>query len=233
MSGVHGIFGEQSLTIQQQMAEMEARTDQARQYVEQVLAQGRMMGATATNLEAQMGRGMMSEEFERHAKKLVRSLWTTDHPANPNMRVMYALPPNGEKEYISAYEKGLMPEYSVFESTEEETYDPSYLGPGARKTRRADLPRILDFKLEADLDPKSPNYGDVRGPGFVFDNSQPRPGLIRRTVPGRELRRGWRTVAARLVWPKMLTSPELLEREFSTGERDSWAAAMGRGVGKF
>ncbi len=234
MTHTHGVFDSAALSRQTQVLALEKQRDQARQYAEQILAQGRMLGPDATKLEAQLGRQLTHEEFERRAKKLVRSLWITQHPTNAAMRIMYLLRPDGKKDYISAYEKGLMPEYSLFEEVVEEVHDPAYLGPRAKVTSRKDLPKIVDFHLEVETDRNSPNYGDVRGPGFVFDDSQPRPGMIRRKIPGRELRRGWRTVAARLVWPKQLTSPELLEREFSAGERDSWTSAMGRGmIGKF
>ena len=50
-------------------------------------------------------------------------------------------------------------------------------------------------------------------------------------IPGREIKRGWRTVLIRLLHKGLLSLPAV-EREFGTGDRESWKILTGKGPGR-
>src|SRR5574342_26456 len=104
MSIVHSVFDSDALKRQAVMADAEEKRQKDVDYAQAILAQGRMLGPTAMNLDAQLGRTMTHQEFERRALKLHRSLWANDHPQDVMKRVLWLLKPDGSREYISAYE---------------------------------------------------------------------------------------------------------------------------------
>lgn len=220
---VHGVFDERSLRRQQVLAKRERQRAEAAQYAKDIMAQGRLVGATATDMEHQMGRSMSHQLFEAAAKRLApNNIHCEAHPTKPGMRCMWWKMPDGTRALISPYEAGQMPEFSLLEEIIEEQADPDVLG-GKVVVDRKDLPPIKGWDLEYDDE-----TGDVRGEGYLFDQAQTQPGILRYRRPGMEIRRGWRTVLSRLVHPLRYVSPEAIERVFGTGEREAWAQLLGK-----
>lgn len=65
------------------------------------------------NAEARMGRGMMHTEFVRRVAKLTRNdVWPEVSNADPNVVGLYRMY-NGAKQYLSAFNAGWIPEYTI------------------------------------------------------------------------------------------------------------------------
>jgi hypothetical protein len=185
-----------------------------RDYFQGILKNAIYIGADEdpTNAEMRAGIPLTHTEFERKLEKLNPSIKFDDHPTNPALRYCWHLV-DGKKETISPYEKGNMPEQSILFQYEEKNADPEYVAPSSLGNRR-----FLDRK---NLPASKWNEETQR-----FDFEGELPGVITTRIPGREWRRGWRTVLAK-VFLKGLNTPFEIEKHFAPGNSAEWAGMTG------
>lgn len=158
-----------------------------------------------TNAERQLGQVMWPHEFEPRLKSLVPNLHFEHNSWNPKMKALYLIHPDGTKEYLQAYHNSPMPEYSIFNTREEEIWD------GTPHISRQDLPK-----------------GEIQADGsYAYDSTAARPGFKKIKKPWNEITRGWRTVLLRLLGPGLITINQL-ETVFGPGNRPSWTAHTGK-----
>lgn len=176
-------------------------------------------GVKYTDIMQQMGRELSSEELERRLSKLNKNLRFETNWRNHTKKALYRIQNiNGElqKEFLCAYENGVMPERSVMKQVLKEVMDPEFLG-GRQTIARSDLP-----KYEVVPDEKSPLGQDI-----VFDPDAKRPGMKYEVQGHGEAIRGWRTVLLALVNTKAITVNQA-EREFGSDNRPEWAYKTGK-----
>jgi hypothetical protein len=168
------------------------------------------------NAEKQAGKYLTTNEFEMRLRKLNPNLFVEPIEGNPKCKRLSLKVPEGLL-WICTCSVGRIPEYSLFDTREEEVIDTSL-----RHVNRKDLPTMKPGNLEYDSD-----TGDFRGEAWVSDPEAVRPGILRVKRPWHELVRGWRTVLAHIV-QLGINSPEEVERVFGGSDRLSWAARMGK-----
>lgn len=127
------------------------------------------------DMERQTGRPMSHDQLENTIRNLSPykdNLRFLDHPWMPEKRVAYVLEPGGNLQYISAYNRGMIPEFCKMQEAYEYVPDP-------------DLPTTKDGipLINADVLTKTPE----------------KPGFIKRRVKGEEEIRSWRSVLVRFV----------------------------------
>lgn len=196
----------------------EAEAEKRRAWAKETWEHAKVLVDPATspaNWERQAGKRLSITELENRLQKLNPNLHFEVIPQNPThkrMNILYG----GVKEKICVYNnKDYIPEFSIFDWKEEELVDTEL-----RNVDRKDLPEMQWKGAEVNSE-----TGEVRGEGFQFKGDI--PGVTKVKRPWHELVRGWRTMLAYLVHHG-LTSPELVEREFGSCERISWATQMGR-----
>jgi len=163
------------------------------------------------NEERQLGKVMLTVDFENKLKKLVPTIHFEFNRFNPSMKAYYVRR-GGNLVYLGAYHAGYMPEHSIVKRKMEMVWD---YKATEKPLNRKDLP-----KSEW-----------VPGKGIVWDETVTRPGWKKIYKPAGELKRGWRTVLIKLVLEGLLT-PHQVEKNFgepssSFGKR-AWAYHSGK-----
>lgn len=220
---------ETRITMWRNALAREAERDRQRKWAADVLEHARIMldpGTSPTNWERQYGKRLSSQELETLLLKLNRNFVFEVVDLNPTKKRLFFVKPDQTREQLCLYENrdfsNPMPEFSIFDWRYEEVIDPD-----VKFVDRKDL--SFQWKgLEVETDEKSPNFGDVRGEGYTF-NQDIRPGIIRVRRPWHEIVRGWRTVLARVV-EKGYATPEAVERLVGPSVREAWAEKMGKAV---
>lgn len=166
--------------------------------------------------EMQLGTPMMYTEFERLLKRLPCGphLVFKEHSLRP-FRAVYYMTPMGKLDYISAYGRTVLPEFSTM-SLKSETVR----NFNVRHIDRKDMP-AMRF---------NPALGRIGGYEQVNPNDL-RPGWENVNKFWGEnaddpMSRGYRTVLTRLV-PKYATPAEI-ESIFGASNKRSWAVGMGK-----
>lgn len=163
------------------------------------------------NEERQLGKVMLTIDFENKLKSLVPNIQFQFNQFNPAMKAYYILRGN-KLQYLGAYHAGYMPEHSIVKRKMEVVWDPKAT---EAPLKRADLPRSEW----------------VPGKGIVWDETVVRPGWKKIYKPAGELKRGWRTVLIKLVLEGLLT-PHQVEKNFgepsSTFGKRAWAFHSGQ-----
>lgn len=210
--------------------DLEIQQQRARDFVESTLKHARVLidpDSSPENWERQAGRGLTSEEFEGKLRKLLPSLVFEVIEGNPFQRKRIILPIPGQEIHLGVMENrpapAKMPEFSVWDSIEEELPDPDYIGTG-KTASRVDYTPEWTGELEFDEE-----LGETRGEAYRFKEGSARPGLLKIRRPYHEIIRGWRTVLARLVQEGVLTINQV-EREFGGCDRATWAANAKRSL---
>ena len=174
-----------------------------------------------TNPEVQKGTALTHEQFEKRLGKLNKNLQFEDHPSNPTKRCAYLRRPDG-LEYLTVYERGVLPENSVFQEVIKEDLDPMIFSNPKFVIERADLPKHEVIRPTVDESGNIISVGDV-----LFDERDPAPGKIRRKTAWSEVIRGWRTVLIRMLEWGVITK-EATEREFGSSNTRNWAEKLGK-----
>ena len=201
-------YQQKHLHINQLLAEVE-KVQSWCQYHEE---QNKLLGVN--DWDKQQGQTMSPEKLEKLLLKL-----------SPDFRFEHVINPNGNKtvfkrlfwkdQYIMLYHDFDMPEFSWFNTREEEVFDPSLLPkrtPGSLgHIERKDLPKS-EIKVNPDGSMES-----------VFDPNEPRPGYRLVKKPWNEKVRGWRTVLRRLVEKGYVRLEDVERLVPSDNNRASWA----------
>lgn len=164
-------------------------------------AQALLTEDNITNPESRMGHPLTHQEFEARLKKLCPRLVFRDHP-RLDMRCVYLLEDGGKLKFLSAYSRGIIPEYSIM------------------STRKVKIPTLFVYKHHIDKDEAE----------AVRHGEKP-PWEIEVERPWEEIVRGWRTVLILLVLKGVLSIHQV-ESEFGTGTKDSWAIRLGKRKGR-
>jgi hypothetical protein len=171
--------------------------------------------------EMQVGSPMGWQEFEKKLKLLpcggnliFKGFDRSEGLEYRPFRSVYFRHPNGKEEYISAYGKTVLPEFSTMTLKTETVRD-----FGVRHIDRADMPK-MKF---------NPNLGVLGGYETVDPNAV-KPGWQNvQKYWGEDAEnpqsRGWRTVLVRMV-PRFCT-PNEIEAIFGASNKRSWATGMG------
>lgn len=164
-----------------------------------------------SNIQQQLGKFMLTPEFEKELLKILPSLKFEFHPTNPLMKALYHIS-GEEKKYICAYHADLLPEHSIVKVKKEIVWDPDHTQP----LKRSDLPK----------------HQWVQGKGYVFEGIP--PGWKEITIPWGELKRGWRTVLLKLVKEGLMTvtQAETFGTPTSKFGQKAWSYHLGKQVGK-
>lgn len=179
-----------------------------------------------TNYARQLGQPLVDTVVEQKLAKILPQLRFDFNKNNPTKKAMYLLKPNGELEFLMAYERGIIPERSVMQEQIKETLDPAMLGAGKLHIDRGDLAKHEVRPHEFNADGTLKNLGEV-----TWDDRDVRPGMTRTKLPWFEAKRGYRAMAALLVGMGYISSTQA-EQAFGRDNRPEWARAMKTGVVK-
>lgn len=171
---------------------------------------------TLINPQRQMGHMMYPTQLERIVAAMGPSLMTEVHPHNSARKCIYVVRSDGAREFISAYENGPMPEYSIFTAHYEWVPDLDYLGSAG------DSPKVIERK-DAHGAPVSNQVAHELlkklGPAGALaelrkrasDSLDPenRPGMTKVLKLGAEGIRGWRTHLVYIVQHQAATLGDL------------------------
>lgn len=149
---------------------------------------------TPLNPWRQMGTPIGYQRFEKLIDDLSPILATSVHPNNDQRGVIWLLK-NGEREYVSAYDRALLPELSVFRGYWCWEADPNYR---FKRVDRADLvgaPKPVSLQQADDLIKSCGMQGAISElqKRQADDNPDYRPGQIKVLKKAGEAIRGWRT----------------------------------------
>lgn len=150
-----------------------------------------------------MGRPMLASELELRLGKLNSRLMFEHNPYNNTKKALYHVDQRG-KEFVCAYEAGMMPERSVF------------------RVKVDYVPEDVEHIDRKDLGPQEL----IPGRGFVPKDGK-NPYMKRVLIPWGEQMRGWRTVLIRLVAMGLLT-PTQVETTFGADNTPEWQGQMGK-----
>ena len=165
-----------------------------------------------TSWEQQVGKSLTHQQLEDKLRRVLPlnikavDVIPLDKPLSPTHRKFVRELPDGTQENIVVYERGLMPEHSVFNIKTEIVRDPT-----VKHVDRKDLPK----------------WEIVPGQGVVFDETVVKPGWKKVVRQWSEQKRGWRTVLIRLIQHRLLSLYDA-ERLFGSDERATWAANTGK-----
>lgn len=162
-----------------------------------------------TDAERQIGKSLTSAQFEAKLRPYLPSnVVFIDNPRLASKRAVVFLAPGTMDGFttICPYEKGLMPEHSIFAEKEEIIRDFSQT-----HLDRADFPK----------------HEYVPGIGFTYEPGALKPGEKRIQIAWHEVKRGWRTVLLRLIQANLL-SAATAERLFGADNRPQWANHTGK-----
>lgn len=166
------------------------------------------------NETKQFGNPMTSTEMETRLKKcLPLNITFIDNPFNPTKKAIVRVKNLIETETICAYERGIQPEHSVMMLVTKEVPDADVINR-RKSISRKDLGRF-------EFDSKR---------GYVFDETETRPGFKKIKQIGRELKRGWRTVLLRLLGENLITLADV-EKYFNSDNTAEWAKFTGKQAG--
>lgn len=204
---------------------VESQRDKIKQYATYHLGQGKFMEDALTNptlAEKQLGTPMLCHDLEALLLRIspdfkffpAHDYVIDNSPLLPKgtrfpMKSLWWC--NGQRAVpITNYHADSMPEWSLFDWKEYEVPDPTF-----EKANRRDYPKM-----------EWTGWKD----GFVkVDPTAPTPGYIKMKEPWHEIRRGWRKVLVSVVENiPDICSPERVERFVRSGDRKSWATALGR-----
>ncbi|CAB4142873.1 hypothetical protein UFOVP434_46 [uncultured Caudovirales phage] len=163
-------------------------------------------GDDPTDIMQRMGKCLSPAELIKKLYKLSYYIAVERNPKNPKMYVLYSTR-GGKKTYIGAFEDSLVPERTLMDTKTVEDVDPSTLDP-------AWTPGKYDAPLK-----------DVHGI-IQIDESQPRPGLIKYTIPWHITKMGYRTLLLRLM-QQGIVSKTKIELEFGNDNTPEWASKTG------
>jgi len=176
-----------------------------------------------TDKEKQTGKYLYDFEVEQKLKKLNPNLRFEAHP-DPNRtdkKCLYVQRPNG-LEYLFAYERGKIPEYSIFRRVVKEELDHAAFSNPKFVVERADLP---DYEV---IPPSFDQQGNILSVGdVIFNPEQSGPGMLRYDMAWDMQIMGWQTMLIRLVHAKVLTLHQV-EKEFGSRNNPAWAWEMGK-----
>lgn len=156
-----------------------------------------------TDAEAQMGRPYFHTEFEsKLIPYLPQNVFFMDHPTKDNIRAVMRVV-DGKLETICAYDKGVMPERSIW------------------KTRTSWIPNRQQTHFNRKDLPKH----EITAAGVEWEGE--RPGWKKIVELWGEQKRGWRTPLVRLV-QKGILSVAQVENLFGSADTIQWANATGK-----
>ena len=153
---------------------------------------------TPLNPYRQAGRALPFERFERLVDALGPNLATSVHPANAARGVVWRLTPGG-REYVTAYDRALLPELSIFRGRWVWEADPEYR---FKTVERADIKAVGVSLQAADDLLKSKGFkGALSELQKRQEDSDPdsRPGQRKVLKLAGEAIRGWRTHLVKCV----------------------------------
>lgn len=177
------------------------------------------------NAERQLGRGLTNVQLEARLKKLNPSLTFEDHPHIKDKRLAYVIDSRG-KTFLFPFEKGLMPEHTIFNIREKIVPDMDFIDNPNRSISRADLPKHeYHGKPLTEITSVEEAEAQAKEGGFVFDGVP--PGYKKVKVIGSEAKRGWRTVLLRLIQAGLITVYQA-ETEFGADNRPEWQGHTGK-----
>jgi hypothetical protein len=159
-----------------------------------------------TNIAHRMGKSLSPQELITKLESLSYYVKVEIHPTNPKMYVVYNTR-GGKKTYVSAFENSIVPERTLIDTKTVEDVDPSTLDP-AWKPGKYDAP-----------------IKDINGI-IQIDESQPRPGLIKYTIPWHISKMGYRTILLRLIQTGVVSLTKV-EEVFGNDNTPEWAAKTG------
>lgn len=217
------IRDQERIALENARKEQDRQRQEALNYASNIYARGIALDDSPVNAERQMGKMMTPAELEVILKK-INSNFHFEFLSNGKKRLSLILP-SGEKTTVCVYEGTPMPEYSIFSFKENETLDMSLISNPNIKLSRKDFPESKWGGLEYD-----PDTGDVRGKGWVTDESATKPGYVKEKILWNEVTRGWRTVLARIV-AAGYANPAEVERHVDSANRASWARILGKQEG--
>lgn len=182
------------------------------------------------NFQAQAGRTMSADDFEKRVKKLVPSIkfssykpeeWQcnlTNIPVGSTIRLMEHVNPDGSVRTIARYVyTATLPEYSVI-MLRKVRVPTTFKDVSAR-----DFPKAVKVGEETYWDPT--NGGGWRtDPVYKFEEDTPLDQYDEEpcgSIPG------WRSALLLLIWEK-LTTLDAVEREFGASDKAAWAAKTGK-----
>lgn len=123
----------------EQAAIIDAYADRVNSWTKETLSRGVVAPSDQLlNPEHQRGHIMMPAQLERILAAMGPNLLTDVHPRCPQRKCIWFVKPDGSREFISAYENGPMPEYSIFTARYEWVPDTDYLGS------TSDNPRVIE-----------------------------------------------------------------------------------------
>jgi hypothetical protein len=158
------------------------------------------------NTELQQGRPLLHTEFENRLKKLLPDVFFLDHPTNLKVKGAYT-EHDGQRFYIGAYFKGLMPERSVMKLKEEIVWD--------RSTTHIDRKNV-------------PEQTFIPGIGLVKkDPNALTPGTELVQIPWGIHHPGWRRILVKICNAGLAT-PSQIEAVFGSDETPEWAGHLGK-----
>jgi len=173
------------------------------------------------NWERQEGNKMSVEKFEKLLKNLNSNFWFENIDGSPLFKRL-----KFGDETILLYHNFTMPEYSWFNTKEEEVFDPSLLkrSPNPESLGHIDRRDVSDLKLKVHED------GSV---SYELDSEAPRPGYRKIRIPWNEKVRGWRTVLRRLVEGRYCSIDQVERLVPSGSERAGWGQLKQSNVKSF
>lgn len=193
----------------------EKKFDQMKKWVEEQTAHAFYVkddDLSPANAQRQLGKQMWPVELEARLKKLNPNLHFEVNQFNPSMKALFHVRPGEGKVFVCAYHNSIMPEHSIVRVKEELVQDFNFV--------RGDLPH---FHLDRKDMPKVDRNED----GSVEWGEQIPLGFKKVLIPWGEFRRGWRTVAIKIVEARLAT-PQQVENVFGTDDRPEWASHMGK-----
>lgn len=219
---MHAIFDEASLQRQLRGQQREA-TRQA--YLDTYIATNKQRRWAEendiANIERQSGSRMLIMSLEQRVKKLVPSIVFTVKPLTDSqcdfcclahgstLRSMDVLEQDGSHTPIIGFQnQPILPEFTI-----ELIRKKRIPNPHVQNLSMLDVP---DTVLMSDGTEDEPKYKWEKALPWEIEVTDPCGTIV-----------GWRSILARLVEAK-LSTPELIEAEFGSADRASWANLMGK-----
>lgn len=176
---------------------LESYEDRVNRWTAETLGRGIILPTdhnTVINPVKQAGRTLTCRQFEKLISKLSFNLATEVHPHNPARGCIWFVKPSS-REFVSAYDRAILPEYSIFKARWVWKPDPEYFAGATRRT--VERPKGAGVTLqEADrLIREKGKNGALQYLREKRSDSDPdyRPGQRRVLELAGEAIRGWRT----------------------------------------
>lgn len=175
-------------------------------------------GLKRCNPEAQRGRTMSTEDFERKLSSIAPHLVFKSY-GDPTKKAVYWNVGRPNQQGL-AFENSLsMPEFSIFELVKRELQNPIVASENFRLDAR-DLPKYEIVPEERDAEGNITREADINW----YDSL---PGMAEQEDAWREKVRGWRQLLVMLVLEGQITIADM-ERVFGSANRRGYALYLGK-----